>query len=95
MTAAALVTLGFFTFFIRKVWQARRQPAVTGPESMLGAIGEAREAISPEGLVFVKGALWRASAESPIAAGTAVRVVGRHGLQLEVTPENGEVKEKN
>ncbi|HET9780229.1 MAG TPA: nodulation protein NfeD [Candidatus Dormibacteraeota bacterium] len=91
----AAVTLGFFTFFIRKVWQARRAPPLTGPESMVGAIGEVREAISPEGLVFVKGALWKASAESPIAAGTPVRVVGRHGLELEVAPENGEVKEKN
>jgi membrane-bound serine protease (ClpP class) len=92
-----LVTLAFFTFFIRKVWQARRQPAFSGPESMVGAVGEAREAISPEGLVFVKGALWKASAEKPIAAGAPVRVVGRHGLQLEVAPEtsqaNGEAKE--
>ncbi|HKC20580.1 MAG TPA: nodulation protein NfeD [Candidatus Dormibacteraeota bacterium] len=90
----AVVTLGFFTFFIRKVWQARRQPAYSGPESMVGAVGEARESISPEGLVFVKGALWKASAVSPIAAGTPVRVVGRRGLALEVAPENGEVKEK-
>ena len=93
-----LVTLAFFTFFIRKVWQARRQPAFSGPESIVGAVGEAREAISPEGLVFVRGALWRASAEEPIAAGAPVRVVGRHGLALEVAPEtsqaNGETKEK-
>jgi membrane-bound serine protease (ClpP class) len=92
--ATAVVTLGFFTFFIRKVWMARRQPAFSGPESMVGAVGEARESISPEGLVFVKGALWKASAESPIAAGTPVRVVGRRGLALQVAPENGEVKEK-
>ena len=94
-----LVTLAFFSFFIRKVWQARRQPAFSGPESMVGALGEAREAISPEGLVFVRGALWKASAEKPIAAGAAVRVVGRHGLALEVSPDvgeaNGETKEKN
>lgn len=95
----AVVTLGFFSFFIRKVWQARRQPAFSGPDSMVGALGEAREALSPEGLVFVRGALWKASAESPIAAGAAVRVVGRHGLELEVAPEtsqaNPETKEKN
>jgi membrane-bound serine protease (ClpP class) len=94
-----LVTLAFFTFFIRKVWLARRQPAFFGPESLVGAIGEAREAISPDGLVFVRGALWKASAEKPIAAGAPVRVVGRRGLELEVAPEttpaNGEAKEKN
>jgi membrane-bound serine protease (ClpP class) len=94
-----VVTLAFFTFFIRKVWLARRQPAFSGPESIVGAIGEVREAISPEGLVFVRGALWKASAEKPIEAGAPVRVVGRHGLELEVAPEtkeaNGEAKEKN
>jgi len=94
-----VVTLAFFTFFIRKVWQARRQPAFSGPESIVGAVGEVREAISPEGLVFVKGALWKASAEKPIEAGAPVRVVGRRGLELEVAPEikeaNGQAKEKN
>jgi len=94
-----VVTLAFFTFFIRKVWLARRQPAFSGPESIVGAVGEVREAISPEGLVFVRGALWKASAEKPIEAGAPVRVVGRHGLELEVAPEtkeaNGDAKEKN
>jgi membrane-bound serine protease (ClpP class) len=94
-----VVTLAFFTFFIRKVWQARRQPAFSGPESIVGAVGEVREAISPEGLVFVRGALWKASAEKAIEAGAPVRVVGRHGLELEVAPEikeaTGEAKEKN
>jgi membrane-bound serine protease (ClpP class) len=94
-----VVTLAFFTFFIRKVWQARRQPAFSGPESIVGAVGEAREALSPEGLVFVRGALWKASAEKAIEAGAPVRVVGRHGLELEVAPEikesTGEAKEKN
>jgi membrane-bound serine protease (ClpP class) len=90
----ALITLGFFTIFIRKVWAARRQPAFSGPESMIGAVGEAREPISPEGLVFVRGALWKASAEAPIAEGSAVRVVGRKGLELKVAPANGQPKEK-
>ena len=86
----AVVTLGFFSFFIRKVWQARRQPAFSGADSIVGALGEAREALSPEGLVFVQGALWKASSQLPIAAGTPVRVVGRHGLELEVAPQNGQ-----
>jgi membrane-bound serine protease (ClpP class) len=93
-----LLTFGFFVFFIRKVWQARMQPALSGPDSMLGARGEAREEIAPEGLVFVAGALWRATAAAPIHAGSAVRVVGRKGLQLQVAPENekanGQAKEK-
>ena len=89
-----LVTLGFFAFFIRKVIAARRQPALSGADSMLGSLGEAREALAPEGLVFVAGALWKATSTSPIPAGSLVRVVGRQGLQLQVAPENGQAKEK-
>ena len=90
----AAVTLAFFVFFIRKVWLARRQPALSGADSMVGALGEVREELAPEGLVFVQGALWKASATSPIPAGSSVRVVGRKGLQLEVAPANGQAKEK-
>ena len=94
----AAVTLAFFVLFIRKVWQARRAPAFVGPESIVGATGEAREELSPEGLVFVSGALWKAVAADPIHAGSPVRVVGRDGLQLKVVSapngENGTIKEK-
>jgi membrane-bound serine protease (ClpP class) len=54
---------------------------------MIGAVGNAREDLDPEGMVFVAGALWKAAAQQPkIAAGTAVRVVGQRGLTLEVEP---------
>ena len=82
---AALVTVAFFVFFIRKVWTARRRPVTTGGEALMGARGEAREELAPEGLVFVRGALWKAvAANGPIHVGTPVRVVGRKGLQLQV-----------
>ena len=86
----ALLTLLFFAVFIRKVVAARRQPVLAGAEGMIGAVGEAREDLAPEGLVFVAGALWRAISRSRVAAGSAVRVVGRHGLELEVAPESGQ-----
>jgi membrane-bound serine protease (ClpP class) len=96
----AAITFGFFVFFIRKIWMARRQPAFVGGESMVGALGEVREALAPEGLVFVKGALWKATATSPIPAGAAVEVVARDGLQLEVAraeqgppPNHGEASD--
>jgi membrane-bound serine protease (ClpP class) len=85
----ALVTFAFFVFFIRKVWQARRQRPLVGADTMVGAVGHVRQELAPEGLVFVQGALWKASAASPIPAGSAVRVVGREGLELQVAPENG------
>jgi membrane-bound serine protease (ClpP class) len=82
---AGAVTFGFFVFFLEKVWMARRRPVTTGAEVLIGSRGQAREALAPEGLVFVRGALWRAIASSgPIPVGSEVQVVGRKGLQLEV-----------
>src|ERR1700704_2072244 len=89
--ATALLTMGFFVIFVRKVWNARRAPPFVGAERMVGAVGEAREELAPEGLVFVSGALWKAVADpEPIHAGTHVRVVGRNGLQLNVMPGDGD-----
>ena len=95
VTLAAVGTVAFFAFFVRKVWTARRRPVFAGAESMVGANGEAREELAPEGLVFVAGALWKAVATpSPIHAGSPVRVVGRKGLQLEVVAGEAGEKEK-
>jgi membrane-bound serine protease (ClpP class) len=89
VVAAAAGTTAFFVFFIRKVWIARRRPVTTGSEALVGAKGEAREELAPEGLVFVRGALWKAVASnSPIPVGSEVRVVGRKGLQLQVVPDD-------
>jgi membrane-bound serine protease (ClpP class) len=93
---AAALTTAFFVFFIRKVWAARRRPVTTGAEALLGARGEAREDLSPEGLVFVRGALWKAVAStSPIPVGSEVRVVGRKGLQLQVVAGETEPKKED
>jgi membrane-bound serine protease (ClpP class) len=93
---SAAISFAFFVMFVNKIWRARHAPVITGSEGLLGATGEAREELSPEGLVFVQGALWKAVAPSgPIAVGSAVQVVGRQGLQLKVVAgEAGAVKEK-
>ena len=93
--AFGAISFAFFVFFIRKIWAARRQPAFAAADAMVGALGEAREPVAPEGLVFVRGALWRATSAEPIAAGSPVRVTGQKGLQLTVTDAgNGDAKEK-
>ena len=96
VAGAALVTVAFFAMFLRKIWQARRRPAFAGSEILVGATGHAREELAPEGLVFVKGALWKAIAsDGPIAIGSPVQVVGRQGLKLEVVADRAAVmKEK-
>jgi membrane-bound serine protease (ClpP class) len=82
---SAAITFGFFVFFVDRILRSRRQPVLTGPDALVGALGEAREDLSPEGLVFVRGALWKAVAQSGrIPAGSPVQVIGRNGLRLEV-----------
>ena len=97
---AGLLSFGFFVFFVQRIWMARRRPVATGAEALVGARGEAREEMAPDGMVFVRGALWRATTSgAPIHAGEPVRVIGRRGLQLEVAangagvaPETAEEK---
>jgi membrane-bound serine protease (ClpP class) len=66
-----------------------------GRESMIGELGHARDAISPEGVVTVLGAPWRARTNraTPIAAGDAIRVVAIDGLLLEVEPLEGAARD--
>ncbi len=72
---------------VGKIVQARRRPAQTGQEELVGEVGIVRSALQPGGLVFVHGEIWRArSGGDPIPAGAAVRVEGiEDGLVLEVS----------
>jgi membrane-bound serine protease (ClpP class) len=80
-----LVIAGIFVFILQKVIVSRRRPYAAGEESMVGSIGSVREPLDPTGMVFVQGALWRASSRSgTIPVGTKVRVTAVEGLRLEV-----------
>jgi membrane-bound serine protease (ClpP class) len=69
------------------VWlKLRRRRALTGEEGLVGARGRALDDCDPAGQVRVKGAIWRARAVEPIAAGTEVEVTGVDGLTLDVRP---------
>lgn len=62
-----------------------------GREWMIGEEGEAVSEVSPDGVVRVRGALWRARTNraTPIAVREGVRVVEVDGLLLEVEPLEG------
>jgi membrane-bound serine protease (ClpP class) len=83
--SVALVTGLFFAFAIAKVVQARKRPATTGREGLIGRVAQARTALDPEGIVFVKGELWQASAvDGPIDVGERVEIVAVQGFCLQV-----------
>ena len=67
-----------------------RRPA-TGAVTLLGRIGEVREALDPRGSVFLAGERWTALSDGEaIAAGTAVTVTAVDGITLTVRPATAE-----
>jgi membrane-bound serine protease (ClpP class) len=80
---------GLMAFAAKKVVEARRRPARTGWEEMVGASGDVRQRLDPAGQVFVEGALWRAEPEAgvgPLEPGVRVRVTSVDGLTVKVRP---------
>ena len=79
------VPLGAITVFLMGIAiRARRNKVVTGEQGLIGAVGEARTDIDPEGKVFVLGELWNAHAPSRVGIGDHVVVRKVEGLELEV-----------
>ena len=62
-----------------------------GREWMIGTVGDAVEAVDPDGVVQIDDALWKARTNraTPVAVGDRVRVVAVQGLVLEIEPEEG------
>jgi membrane-bound serine protease (ClpP class) len=82
-----IVVGGILAFLVSRAVAARRRPQVTGSSTLIGAEGEAREDLGPDGgLVMVDGALWQANAAVAVARGTRVIVRSVEGLRLSVDP---------
>lgn len=74
------------TFLVRIAWRARRNKVMIGPEALIGAVGVAQQALTPQGQILVHGELWQAQSTTPIPAGERVKVRGVDGLTLLVDP---------
>jgi membrane-bound serine protease (ClpP class) len=66
----------------------RRKPT-TGREGMLGMVGTVRKTLDPDGMIYIDGALWQATAApgnpeaaTPIEERVPVTVTGIDGLRL-------------
>lgn len=66
-----------------------------GRQWMVGELGEVVEDVSPDGVVRIRDALWRARCNraTPVTAGDQVRVVEIDGLWLEVEPLDGAARD--
>jgi membrane-bound serine protease (ClpP class) len=82
---AAALCVSVFMLFVGtlavRTW--RRRPA-SGPEGLIGEIGEVRVRIAPRGKVWVHGEYWNAESEEEIEVGQKVRVVGINHMVLRV-----------
>lgn len=76
---------GFFLVVARLVARSLKQRPATGREALVGQVGRARTPLKPEGMVWVDGALWKATADGePVAVGERVEVLEVNGLDLRV-----------
>jgi len=81
----SVVIGAFFLTAVGALIRTRRAPAYMGQQSLVGRLAVARSPLSPEGIVFLEGARWRATAEDPpVAVGERVRVTAVQGLRLTV-----------
>jgi membrane-bound serine protease (ClpP class) len=78
VSAVFLVIVGFAI-------KAQRRRVVTGPEGIIGAVGEIRVG----GMAFISGELWRVDCPQPLAAGDKVQVLGVENMRLKVTKIGG------
>jgi membrane-bound serine protease (ClpP class) len=86
-----LVISAFFSIVAWVVFRAQFSKPTTGPAGLVGEIGFVKQALTPDGKVFVHGELWNAfSRISPLPEGGRVRVVRVTGLKLEVEPAESE-----
>ena len=89
------VGFGLITvFLVRIAWRARRNKSLVGPEAMVGAIAVAQEPFAasdtvrgqvPRGQVLVRGEIWFAEADQPLAPGDRARVTAVRALTLIVS----------
>ncbi len=85
----ALGFAGIGMFLVRLGLASQRRPAVTGAQSMIGEVGQALTAISPEesGRVATHGEMWQATSAEFIPEGARVRVTRVDGLLLFVSKD--------
>jgi membrane-bound serine protease (ClpP class) len=80
-TSAALV-LGSSLLVGMLVLRTQRKTSVTGATGIIGQVGEVRTALAPNGMIYVEGELWAATAD-PLAEGESIPV-GAHVEVLEL-----------
>ena len=85
---ASVLVAGFLWIAVRKSVEATHIKPSHDLTGLVGQVGEARTKVKEEGSVLVAGELWSARSETPIPAGSSIRVLGREGFTL-IVEKNG------
>jgi membrane-bound serine protease (ClpP class) len=93
LATAVAVTLPFAALTVllmRLVLRSRKWKQATGPEEMIGSEGVVIEPVGngSDGMIRIRGELWRATSTQPVAEGKSVRVLKIDGLNLYVEPSD-------
>jgi membrane-bound serine protease (ClpP class) len=88
MAPTILLVGGFFVVVAGLAFRAYRAQPRSGTDGLLGDVGVVKERIDPEGLIFVHGEYWRATATERVEPGEKVEVLGVDGLTLQVKKAN-------
>ena len=86
--AVALASAAFVFLVGSMAARARRRPVVSGREELVGSIGEVIEVAGQVCWARVHGENWKVHSARALRVGQTIRVVGMHGLTLEVVPND-------
>ena len=79
-----VLVAGFFVVVSTLALRAYRSRPKGGLDGLIGEVGLVKQAIDPEGLVFIHGEYWRATSAEKIEPGERVEVEDARGLILKV-----------
>ena len=90
VVAVTTLTAAFFLLAIRALFNARKGPVVSGPEELVGTIGNVLHDFASTGQIRVRGEIWKAHAVQPMQSGDRVKVTAIDGLTLYIEPAEEE-----
>jgi membrane-bound serine protease (ClpP class) len=93
ISVVSLSSAVLLMFTIGMAIKSHRKPVVSGHEEILNSEGQVVDDFTREGRVLVHGEVWQAHSEHPLSKNQKVRVTGRRGLILDVTPLDEEEKQ--
>lgn len=85
----AVAGAAFMLIVFGAITRGRKRAPVSGAETLPGSSGEVLADFEGQGFARVRGETWQVRAPGFVAAGRRVKVLGRHGLILDVEPHQG------